>query len=150
MTDKSLPPVVPFEGWHVVHVFYRFEQAVWANLDAAEQLAARDNFRRVVEEIRAAPDTQLMLFSMVTPKADFGFMLLTPDLHNADRFEKRLTRAFGPDVLTPAYSYLSQTERSEYTTSVAQIEKVTGYDFFPEVPASVRKKLETKVDSQRG
>ena len=111
--------MLPFEGWHVVHVFYRFEQAVWANFDAAEQIAAREKFVRTVEEIRAEPDTQLMLFSMVTPKADFGFMLLTPDLHNADRFEKRLTRAFGPDVLTPVYAYLSQTERSEYTTSEA-------------------------------
>jgi hydrogen peroxide-dependent heme synthase len=119
MTDKTIPPVMPFEGWHVMHVFYRFEQAVWVNLSNAERLAARETFLRVVEEIRAAPSTQLMVFSMVTPKADFGFMLLTPDLHDADRFEKRLTRSFGPDVLTPVYSYLSQTERSEYTTSEA-------------------------------
>ncbi len=119
MTDKSIPPVVPFEGWHVMHVFYHFEQAVWANLSTAERLAARDTFLRAIEEVRAAPSTQLMLFSMVTPKADFGFMLLTPDLHDADRFEKRLSRSLGPDVLTPVYSYLSQTERSEYTTSEA-------------------------------
>lgn len=119
MTDKAIPPVVPFEGWHVVHVFYRFESSGWSRLDPAKQLAARDNFLRAVDEIRSTPDTQLMLFSMVTPKADFGFMLLTPDLHNADRFEKRLTRALGPDLLTPVYSYLSQTERSEYTTSEA-------------------------------
>jgi len=120
MTDKTIPPVVPFEGWHVVHVFYHFEHAVWANLSRSEQAASRENLLRAVEEIRAAPSTQLMLFSMVTPKADFGFMLLTPDLHDADRFEKRLTRSMGPDVLTPVYSYLSQTERSEYTTTEAE------------------------------
>ena len=50
-------------------------------------------------------------------------MLLTPDLHDATHFEKRLTLALGPDVLTPTYSYLSQTERSEYTTTSEQYGK---------------------------
>lgn len=39
---------------------------------------------------------------------------------------------------------------SQYTTSVAQIEKVTGYDFFPNLSGSERKKLEAKVDRQGG
>jgi chlorite dismutase len=36
------------------------------------------------------------------------------------RFGKRLTLALGPDVLTPAYSFYSMTERSEYTTTEAE------------------------------
>ncbi|OYU98273.1 MAG: heme peroxidase, partial [Verrucomicrobiales bacterium VVV1] len=35
-------------------------------------------------------------------------------------FEKQLTLSLGPDILSPVYSYLSQTERSEYTTSREQ------------------------------
>jgi chlorite dismutase len=58
----------------------------------------------------------LITFSMIGPKSDLGFMLLTPDLHDADRFSKQLGQVFGPDVLIPAYSYLSMTELSEYTT----------------------------------
>ncbi len=114
-----MTPVIPFEGWHVVHLFFRFEQAVWASLEPAQRSAARAEFGRVIADIRAQPGTQLLVFSMVTPKSDLGFMLLTSDLHDADRFSKRLARALGPDVLTAAYSYLSQTERSEYTTSEA-------------------------------
>ncbi len=114
-----MQPVLPSEGWHIVHVFYRFEQAVWANLEPAERAAATANFMSTVAGIRATPSTQLLLFSMVTPKSDFGFMLLTPDLHDADRFSKQMSRALGPDVITPVYTYLSQTERSEYTTSDA-------------------------------
>jgi chlorite dismutase len=53
---------------------------------------------------------------MVSPKADLGFMLITPDLHVANAVEKRLGLAFGPDVLVPVYSFLSLTESSEYTT----------------------------------
>lgn len=110
-------PLLPFEGWHVVHAFFRFEQAVWANLDPAEQAAARAGFERSIAAIRSHPQTQLLVFSVVTPKADLAFMLLTPDLHDADRFSKQLARSLGPDVLTPVYHFLSQTERSEYTTS---------------------------------
>src|SRR5438477_4236794 len=61
--------------------------------------------------------TQLLTLSIVTPKADLGFMLITPDLHNANRIEKRLSLSLGVDVLTPVYSYLSLTEESEYITS---------------------------------
>ena len=46
-----------------------------------------------------------------------GFMLITPDLHNANRIEKRLSLSLGADVLTPVYSYLSLTEESEYITT---------------------------------
>ncbi len=45
---------------------------------------------------------------------------------------------------------IANADWSEYTTSVAQIEKVTGYDFFPNLPSNVRRKLEAKVDKQRG
>ncbi len=47
-------------------------------------------------------------------------MLLTPDLHVADALSKQLALALGPDILSPAYSWLSLTERSEYTTSEAE------------------------------
>ncbi len=66
------------------------------------------------------PDTQLLTFSVVTPKADLGFMLLTPDLQTANAYEKRLSLSLGADVLTPVYSYLSMTERSEYTLTEAE------------------------------
>ena len=52
-------------------------------------------------------------------------MLLTPDLQVANTFEKRLTLSLGIDVLTPVYSYLSQTERSEYTTTKEQYAEET-------------------------
>jgi peroxiredoxin len=54
---------------------------------------------------------------MISSKADFGFMLLTDDLHSANAAEKKLSLALGPDVLTPAFSFYSLTERSEYTTT---------------------------------
>ncbi|MEM0896814.1 MAG: hydrogen peroxide-dependent heme synthase [Verrucomicrobiota bacterium] len=110
----------PAEGWHVAHLFYHIDQAQWDLLSEDEQIAAKTNLTKLIQEIRATPETQLLSFSMVTPKADIGFMLLTPDLHDLNHFEKRLTASLGPDILSPAYSYLSMTERSEYTTTSEQ------------------------------
>src|SRR5256885_13083875 len=64
--------------------------------------------------------TQLLTLSIVTPKADLGFMLITPDLQTANRIEKQLCLSLGADVLTPVYSYLSLTEESEYVTTDEQ------------------------------
>jgi peroxiredoxin len=113
MSDQK--PVVAAEGWHVLHLFYRIEYGQWQLLTAEERRAGKTALAELVQEIRATPDTQLLTFSVVTPKADLGFMLMTPDLQNANAFEKRLTLALGPDILTPVYSFLSMTERSEYT-----------------------------------
>ena len=120
MTESSFDPVVPMEGWHVLHLFYRIEYGQWQLLGGDEQRQAKTNLSLLIQEIRATPDTQLLAFSVVTPKADLGFMLLTPDLQTANAFEKRLNLSLGPDVMTPVYSYLSMTERSEYTTSESE------------------------------
>lgn len=108
-------PLVPQEGWHVVHLFFHIDQTLWSSLSEHEQSERKERFAALLESIRAHPKTQLLAFSMVTPKADLGLMLLTPDLHDANRFEKQLALALGPDVLVPAYSYLSMTEWTEYS-----------------------------------
>ncbi|MEM9017404.1 MAG: chlorite dismutase family protein, partial [Verrucomicrobiota bacterium] len=121
---SSEPPesdtVVPYEGWHVLHLFYQVDLSQWALYSDEEKLEAKTSLTGLVQEIRSADSTQLLTFSMVTPKADLGFMLLSDDLHKANAFEKRLTRALGPDILSPTYSYLSMTELSEYTMTEDQ------------------------------
>jgi chlorite dismutase len=116
MTDKSTT-LVPEEGWHCLHLFYRVEQGQWQLLNRDEQNAAKTNLSKIVQEVRATDSTQLLTLSVVTPKADLGFMLITPDLHKANKIEKQLSLSLGPDVLTPVYSYLSLTEESEYITT---------------------------------
>ncbi len=109
--------VIPYEGWHVMHLFYNIEQSQWSLYSDEEKLEAKTHLSELVQEIRSTEASQVLTFSVVSPKADLAFMLLTDDLHKANDFEKRITRALGPDVLTPVYSYLSMTELSEYTTS---------------------------------
>src|SRR6266511_4997585 len=109
MTDKNTT-LVAEEGWHCLHLFYRIEYGQWQLLSRDEQNAAKTNLSALVQEVRAMESTQLLTLSMVTPKADLGLMLITPDLHTANGIEKRMTIALGADILTPVYSYLSLTE----------------------------------------
>ena len=128
MTNEAVRPIVPREGWHVMHLFYHVDHAQWALYGDDEKRQAKTRLTELVQEIRASPDTHLLIFSVVSPKADLGFMLLTPDLQVANTFEKQLALSLGAEILNPAYSYLSQTESSEYTTTREQyaLETLTG------------------------
>lgn len=112
--------LAPHEGWHVLHLFYQIDRSQWSILTPEEQVERKTELTRLVQEVREHKDTQLLVVSVLTPRADLGFMLLTPDLRDANAFEKRITLSLGPDVLVPIYSYLSMTERSEYTTTAEQ------------------------------
>jgi len=116
-TPTSAQPILPTEGRHVLHLYYRMEQESWSYLENGEKRKRRDGLARLVREIQGIPDTQLLPFSVVSPKADLGFMLVTADLQVADRCAKLLGEGLGPGMLTPSFSWLSMTERSEYTTT---------------------------------
>src|SRR5690348_18438508 len=106
MTDKSTT-LIPEQGWHCIHLFYQMEHGQWQLVSRDEQNAAKTNLTKLVQEVRAMDSTQLLTLSVVSPKADLGFMLITPDLQNANRIEKQLSLSLGADALTPVYSYLS-------------------------------------------
>jgi hydrogen peroxide-dependent heme synthase len=118
--NPSVPPVHPQEGWQVLHLFYSIDRSAWALLTSEERLQALTHLTQLLQDIRAHDRTQILTFAIVTPKSDFGVMLLTSDLQDANEFEKKITVALGPGVLQPVYSYLSMTERSEYTTTTEQ------------------------------
>jgi chlorite dismutase len=116
MTSSTFSPVsiLPTEGRHVLHLFFRVDQTVWRYFDQEEQQERLQALEALVNEVRGLSETQLLSFSMVTPKADIGFMMVTPDLHQLDIAAKKLERVLGDGVLVPTFSWLSMTERSEY------------------------------------
>lgn len=140
--EKPAPdPILPTEGRHVLHLFFRIDYGSWDLLDGTQKIEAKTALAELVQEIRATPDTQLLTFSVATPKADLGFMLITPDLHGADGFAKQLGLALGPGVLLPEFSWLSLTERSEYTTSDEEYARTleTDENLAPGTPAHEEK-----------
>ena len=141
MEIPSLDPLLPVEGRHVLHLFFRVDYAAWDLLEGSHRIAAKTALASLVQEIRATPATQLLTFSIVSPKADLGFMLLTSDLHIADAYAKQLALALGPGILMPEFSWFSMTERSEYIMSESeyaqQLEREENVS--PESPAGQEK-----------
>lgn len=106
-TLRSMEPVQPSEGWGVIHLFHRVDRAA-AGTDPGA-------VKRIVDAVQAleADGHQVLSFAVLGHKADVGFMALGPDLARLQAFQADLLD--GP--LLPEYSYVSLTERSEYTST---------------------------------
>jgi peroxiredoxin len=105
-------PIIPSEGLAVLHLFFHLRR------DALEGAggAARD-FAARVDAFDQRDGYQVLTFSVLGQKADFGLMALGPDLTALDRFSVDLAASPLGQVLLPAASYLSLTETSEYTAT---------------------------------
>lgn len=97
-----------------MHLFYRVDLAAWHARSESERKAALAGLEKLVDEARTQEQTTVITLSMLA-RADLGFMILTPDLHALNVLEKKIAASLGPDVLVPEFTYLSMTERSEYT-----------------------------------
>jgi peroxiredoxin len=107
-------PLAPAEGLGALHLFYRVDLAEWRLRPASDRAWALASLESLIEEARAKAQTTVVTLSMLA-RADLGFMILTPDLHELNTLEKKITASLGPGVLVPEFTYLSLTERSEYT-----------------------------------
>lgn len=104
----------PQEGLAALHLFYRLDLAAWRVRDETDRAVSLDFLETLITTTRQQEQTQVITLSMMTP-ADIGFMILTPDLHDLNALEKSIASALGPNVLIPEFSFLSMTEKSEYT-----------------------------------
>jgi len=102
-----MDPVTPSTGWGVLHLYYRVERN-----RADREVGAGKHVVEAVEALEA-DDHQVLTVAVLGQKADIGFMALGPDLARLQRFQQDLLRA----PLEPAYSYVSLTELSEYTST---------------------------------
>lgn len=95
--------VRPSVGWGVAHLLLR----------ARRGEAGGEGVLRALEAFAAEEPQQAIAFSVLGGRADLGLMLLGPELDAIDALTKRVLQ--GPfDV---AYSFVSLTELSEYTTT---------------------------------
>lgn len=138
----KVEPVLPSQGLHVLHLFFQFSRARWEAMDAIARGDARVAFVEEIARIRALPRTQLLAFSVVGARAQLGFMLLTPDLQEADQASRRLAQSLGPDTLTLAFSYLSLTELSEYMTTEEEYARTLREEGLEEGSAAFLEKME--------
>ena len=105
-------PVVPSEGWGVLHLFFHLRRDLLE--DSTE--AAKD-FARRLQSFDARDDYQVLAFSVLGQKADLGLMVLGPNLAELDLLATELAASPLGVALLPAASYVSMTELSEYTST---------------------------------
>ena len=139
---------VPHEGWGVLHLFFHLRREL---LQGAEG-AARD-FAARIQSFDDRDGYQVLAFSVLGQKADFGLMALGPDLAALDGFSIELAGSPLGQVLVPAASYLSLTETSEYTSTedderarLAEDGVVEGTAAFDEAMTSFRERMATYVE----
>lgn len=119
-TEVSL---IPSEGWHCSHLYYRFNRRELGQLTADERQAVS---RAIIAALDpAGPEATARLQTSVVSghKADFGLMLLDSDPLKIDAVHQRLVSGPAGAVLEPTYSFVSLTEVSEYVPSVEQYGK---------------------------
>jgi chlorite dismutase len=100
-----MDPVIASAGWGVLHLYFSVDR----DLDSEGGAQA---FVEVCEKLRA-DDHQVVAFTVLGGKADFGVMAVGPDLVRLQRFQQELLEL--PIHLT--YSYVSLTEHSEYSAT---------------------------------
>ena len=107
-------PVVPKEGWGVLHLFLQVDHAAARDLapGAAKELV--DLLERWSERL------QLHLFTVVGHKADVMVMALDADLTRLRALQTAISAAATAPALRLDWSYLSLTETSEYTPTEAE------------------------------
>ena len=99
--------VSPSIGWGVLHLFYR--------VDAARTERDPQSAKRVLDAVSSLESDghHVLVSAVLGQKADLGFVALGPDLARLQRFQHELAES----ALVAAFSYVSLTELSEYTST---------------------------------
>jgi chlorite dismutase len=107
-------------GWHARHFFYAWNRAVIASMAPARLAAGRAAAIATLDPASSEAPLRLQTWIVAGAKADFAVMALDPDPRKADGVHQRLMASPLGEALTPAYSFVSLTEISEYVFTPEQ------------------------------
>ncbi len=123
------------EGWFSLHDFRHFNWPVWNALakeekhEIQEELAALLSRYMQIEEKR---EGSFAFYNIVGQKADFLFLNLRPSLSDFSFVEQEFHKTQFAKLTTPAYSYVSVVELSNYVVS---------HEKTPEIEAMINSRL---------
>jgi len=116
-TEISL---TPHEGWHVSHLYYRFDRGVLRSLNPLARREGCTQIAAILDPAGGAAPARLQTSVVSGHKADFGLMLLDPDPLKIDAVHQNLLASMLGPALIPTYSFVSLTEVSEYVPTLDQ------------------------------
>ncbi len=79
-------------------------------------MRARECFRKVIENFRKFENCQIHTYTVLGHKADFGILIVDPELNRLNQTENDILNSFPDDVLQPVHSFFSMSEVSDYVT----------------------------------
>lgn len=112
--------LVPSEGWHCQHLFYRWNRGVLRHMPAADIQAGCAEVVAALDPKGPEAPIRLQVSLVSGNKADFALMALDPDPLKLDALRHRLAAGRLGPALEPVYSFVSLTEVSEYVPTVEQ------------------------------
>jgi len=108
----------PTAGWHVSHLYYRFDRARLRSLGTSELGDGCREFVAALDPAGPWSPARMQVMIVSGHKADFGLILLDPNPLVIDGVHQRLLSApLGP-AIRPTWSFVSMTEVSEYLPTV--------------------------------
>jgi hydrogen peroxide-dependent heme synthase len=112
------PSVVPIQGWHCGHYFYRWNRSVLASLDPST--SAKSDFVQALSASDVPRPERMQSFAISGHKADFALIMMDPDPLKIDHVHQRLMSSSLGAAIEPTYSFVSMSEISEYLPNKEQ------------------------------
>src|SRR4051812_47974492 len=110
----------PTEGWHCSHFYYRFDHSALTSLSPEQIRSGREELIAILDPAADSAPQRLQTSLVSGHKADFGLMIMDPNPLKIETINQRLLASKIGPALTPAYSFVSVTEISEYVPTVEQ------------------------------
>jgi chlorite dismutase len=116
--------LVPEEGWHFLHLFYRVDRGRLADLPAARREQGAEELTRILGDRTAGGPEQLHCFAVPGHKADFGVVMAGPDLKAVHGIQTAIQASSLGPALVPTYSFYSISEISEYVPDAEEYGRI--------------------------
>lgn len=134
------PSIVPENGWHCSHYFYRFRHPLLAAMSVGQIHSGR---RSLIEALSPSGDDRpqrLQTYLVSGHKADFALMMMDPDPLKIDAVHQTLMSGPLGAAIEPTWSFVSLSEISEYVPSLEQYrERLIADGSDPDAPETVAK-----------
>ena len=111
------PSVVPEEGWHCGHYFYRFRREMFDGSIAPNH---REQFLAALNPTGDAVPERLASYWISGHDCDFGIMVMDPDPAKVDGIHQAIMAPGIGRLIEPAWSFVSVSEVSEYVPSIEE------------------------------
>lgn len=121
--NENLPveeSLAPAEGWHCLHLYYRWNREVLARLTPQQLESGGEELAATLDPAGSQAPRRLQTSVLSGHKADFGLMLMDEDPLKVQAVHQRLLGGRLGPALVPTYSFVSLTEVSEYVPTVEQ------------------------------